>query len=299
MSKREFNLRHNAIIIKLKRPATFKQIYEYLEEQSELTEYNLTVSVRTFLRDIIDIRSTYGIEILCNKAKNEYYINYDNAELHNNRLLDAFNTVNALNSTMGFANYLQFEDYAAKGTENFNGILHAIKNQLQLKTSYQTYHTEAATPRNIHPYLLKEFKNRWYVIAKDVGKNKIRNFALDRFKDLEITKIRFSYPNKSIAENYYKDSFGIIAHNEDDQLVTTILKFESLQGKYILSLPLHKSQQIITNNEEGLVISLRVYHTFDFIKELLSHGEKLKVLEPKSLIETMKAQLSRTLKQYD
>jgi len=297
MSKVEINLRQNAIINKLRqKPSTFKEINDYLAIQSELRGYNLTVSPRTIQRDILDISATYGIYIVCNKSNNQYYIENSEDEVFNTRLIDAYNTVNALKAGVGYSDSMVFEQYAT-GTEYLLGILHAIKNRLQLHINYHSYWSSTQQLRKIHPYFLKEFKGRWYVIGKDVEKDKMRTFALDRIQDIEITKKTFAQP-KQRSDSYFKDSFGIIAPDDNSRPIKTVLWFNAFQGKYVKSLPLHHSQRIVNDDEDGLIVELFVHHTFDFEKEILSYGENIKVLEPSSLVNAIQQRLQLTMGIY-
>ncbi|MES2418293.1 MAG: WYL domain-containing protein [Bacteroidota bacterium] len=299
MSKIDILIRHSVIIQRLKRsPATLKEINEYLALESDLTGNNLQVSNRTFTRDKADILSIWKINIECEKSSNKYYIETMDENSSSLRLLDTFITAYAVNSTTGYSQFLQLEDYAKSGSENFHGILHAIKNNLQIHIFYQSYWSDTEVDRIVNPYLLKEFKNRWYLIGMDVEKQAIRTFALDRLKNLEITRKKFSYPVGEKPQNYYNHSFGIISKEEGQELETIVLSFTEFQGKYIKSLPLHHSQKILKDDMQGLIISLKVYPTYDFIKEILSHGETVKVLEPKSLIDTIKRTLAHSLSQY-
>jgi hypothetical protein len=82
-------------------------------------------------------------------------------------------------------------------------------------------------------------------------------------------------------------------------LQEVILSFDPVQGKYIKSLPLHASQEIIHDLPEELQLRLRLYITFDFIMELLSYGERMKVLKPASLVKEVKAAHQKAFEQYD
>lgn len=299
MSKREITLRHSAIIHKLKRaPSTLKEINEHLAKESALMEYNLNISARTFQRDIADILSIYNIIIECDKPKNRYYItDGENNEL-NMRMLEAFNIFTALNASIGLSEYLDVEQYAASGTEHFHGLLHAIKNNLQISIHYQSYHNDGTEIRTVQPYFLKEFKNRWYLIALDINKAAIRTFALDRIKTLEITKKKFNKNVSREAKSHFQNSFGIIAGEETEKLEPVLLSFNSFQGKYIKSLPLHPSQRIIKDNQSELQIELSVHTTFDLEMQILSYGENVKVISPISLKENIKKRFKNALAQY-
>jgi predicted DNA-binding transcriptional regulator YafY len=76
------------------------------------------------------------------------------------------------------------------------------------------------------------------------------------------------------------------------------LSFNSFQGKYIKSLPLHHTQQILIDNEDELRISLTVYLTRDFLMELLSYGDTVRALAPQKLAEELKEQYQSALNQY-
>ena len=98
MSKRESIARYNLIIKKLrKQPADFKQISTYLSLESELQEYNFNISKRTFLRDLDDIRSLYNIDIVYDFSRKVYFIDFEEQPELNERILEAFDTFNALN----------------------------------------------------------------------------------------------------------------------------------------------------------------------------------------------------------
>ncbi|MDN3674298.1 WYL domain-containing protein [Flavobacterium branchiarum] len=289
MSKRESIARYNLIIKKLrKRPATFAEIEEYLALESEIQAYNFNISKRTFQRDRDDIRSLYNIDILFDFSKKVYYIDFDEQPEANERILEAFDTFNALNLTDRLSKHIHFEKRKPQGTEHLYGVLHAIKNQIQIKFVYQKYWEDELTERIVEPYALKEFKNRWYVLSKVLGDDKIKSFALDRLTDLEILNKKFNFPKDFDVNEHYRYCFGIISPN-GHQPEDVILSFNAFQGKYIKSLPLHDSQQILIDNEHELRIQLKLFITHDFFMELLSFGENLEVLKPQSLIDDLKS----------
>jgi len=299
MSKRESIARYNLIIKKLrKHPASFAEIADYLALESELQEYNFNVSKRTFQRDLEDIRSLYNIDIQFDFSRKVYFLDFDEQSDVNERILEAFDTFNALNLSDRLSNNIHFEKRRPQGTENLYGLLHAIKNQLQIKFTYQKFWEDELTKRNVEPYALKEFRNRWYVLANDLKDNKVKSFALDRLSDLDITKKRFQFPDDFNVNRHYKYCFGIISPNghKPEEIE---LSFDPFQGKYIKTLPLHESQQILIDNEEELRIKLTLFITHDFFMELLSYGENLRVIKPESLINDLKSTFKNVLKLYD
>lgn len=140
MSKQASIARQSIIINKLRRqPASFVDISETLDFESKLQGYDYNISIRTFQRDRKEIESLYGIYIEYNHSLKKYYIEMDCQPDINVRMLEAFDTFNILNLTDRLSNHIDFEKHKPQGTENLYGLLHAIKNQLHIKFTYQKY----------------------------------------------------------------------------------------------------------------------------------------------------------------
>lgn len=298
MSKRESIARYSLIIKKLRRhPCNFSEIADYLGIESELQEYDLNISKRTFQRDVEDIRSLYNIDIQYDFSRRVYFVDFERQPEVNERMLEAFDTFNALKISDRLSEYIHFERRRPQGTENLYGLLHAIKNKFQIVFTYQKFGDEDLSERKAEPYALKEFRNRWYVIVNDLKDKMVKSFALDRLSELEIGKERFQVMNEFNVNEHFKYCFGIISPN-DDKPQEVILSFESLQGKYIKSLPFHESQEILKDTEEELLIKLTLFLTHDFIMELLSYGGNVKVIQPESLIADLKKAYQDALNLY-
>lgn len=298
MSKRESISRYILIIKKLRRnPATFQEISDYLTLESELQGYNFNISKRTFKRDLDDIGMLYNIDIAYDFSRKVYYIDFDERPELNERILEAFDTFNALNISDRLSDYIHFEKRRPQGTENLYGLLHAIKNKVQISFDYQKFWEDTTTSRIVEPYALKEFRNRWYIIAHDLKDKRVKSFALDRLSALEITNRKFQYPNNFDVTEHFRCCFGIISPNGHEPQ-EVILSFNPFQGKYIKTLPLHESQTILKDNDEELRVKLTLFVTHDFFMELLSFGENVKVIQPDSLIADVKESCSRVLCLY-
>lgn len=298
MSKKESIARYSLLIKKLrKKPSTFLEISDMFAYESALQGYNLNVSKRTFQRDIQDIGSLYNIDIVYDISRRVYYIDCDEKPEMSERILEAFDTFNALNMSDRLSDSIHIEKRRPQGTENLHGLLHAIKNKVQIAFSYQKFVEDAMTYRHVEPYALKEFKNRWYILANDLKDKKVKSFALDRLSDLEITKNKFQLPNNFNITEHFKYSFGIISPN-DYTPQDVILSFSPFQGKYIKTLPLHESQVILKDNDNELLIQLTLYVTLDFFMEILSYGDNVRVIQPTSLISDLTEVYRKALKHY-
>jgi len=298
MSKVECLARYNLIIKKIrKNPATFKEISNYLKQESELQDYHFNTVLRTFQRDLNDIRSLYDIDIRFDRSRKVYYLDSEGHQEAFERIMEAYDTFNALSISDRLSDFIHFENRRTAGTENLYGLLHAIKNRFRISFIYHKYWEDEATNRILEPYALKEFRNRWYLVGNDVCKNQIRIFSLDRMLNLEISRKPFVQNQKFDVNDYFGDCFGIISPcNQKAEEV--ILSFTPDQGKYIKSLPLHHSQQVLADNQQEVLIKLKLVVTFDFIMELLSHGTDVKVIQPQSLIDEIKRIYMNALNQY-
>jgi len=302
MSTRESVLRYIHITNRLRKSsATFGEIDQYLKQQSELQGYNFNVSKRQFQRDLEDIGSIFEMEINYDFKQRVYAINEELQSEISRRRLEAFDTFNALKIGENTSDSIHFEKRRPQGTENMFGLIHAIKNKLEIHFSYHKFWEDQPTDRTVDPLALKEFKNRWYLIARDLNSEtslvSIKTFGLDRMKALDITHSQFKNTEHFNIEEEFKYCFGIISPN-DEEPREVILSFDPIQGKYIKSMPLHDSQQILVDNDTELQIKLLMFVTYDFEMELLSYGEYVKVLKPESLIQEMKSRYGNALKRY-
>ena len=305
MSKRGYISRYLLILKKLKvKPySTYEELQSYIENQFDYLQMqddtlNVGFSKRTLQRDIKEIRNVFGIDIEYSKSNKGYYISQSETENMNfQRMMEAFDMFNSLNLAQDLTPFIHLEKRKPQGTENLYGLLHAIKNRLQIKFTYQKFWEEEISQRFVEPYALKEFKNRWYIMAKDSKDNNIKSFALDRLTNLEITNQHFQYPDNYSIGQSYRYCFGIISPNgEEPQDI--ILSFDPFQGKYIKTLPLHDTQQVLVDNDKETRIKLKLCLTHDLLMELLSFGDNMKVIEPKSLANDIKEAHKNAYKQY-
>lgn len=305
MSKRGYISRYLLILKKLKvKPySTYEELQTYIENQFDYLQMqddtlNIGFSKRTLQRDIKEIRNVFGIDIEYSKSQKGYFISQnENENMNFQRMMEAFDMFNSLNLAQDLTPFIHLEKRRPQGTENLYGLLHAIKNKLQIKFTYQKFWEEELSQRFVEPYALKEFKNRWYIMAKDSKDNNIKSFALDRLTNLEITNLNYQYPDNYSIEQSYRYCFGIISPN-DEEPQDIILSFDPFQGKYIKTLPLHDTQQVLVDNDEEMKIKLKLCLTHDLVMELLSFGDNMKVIEPKSLADQIKQAHEKAYRQY-
>ncbi len=305
MSKRGYISRYLLILKKLKANpnSSFVELKKYIEnnfEYMQMQDETLQVAfgLRTFQRDVREIRNNFGIDIEYSRENKGYFISKSESENMNfQRRMDAFDMFNSLNLAQDLNQYIHLERRRPQGTEHIYGILHAIKNKVQVAFSYQKFWEAETTQRILEPYGLKEFRQRWYVMGKEKKNGEVRTFGLDRITNLDVTNRKFEFPANFNIEEYFKYSFGIIGPN-GKKPEEIILSFDAVQGKYIKTLPLHVDQEILFENKDELRLKLFLFITDDLIMELLSFGENMMVIKPKSLAKLMKDEHKKAYQQY-
>lgn len=174
--------------------------------------------------------------------------------------------------------FVQFENTPmAKGTDLLPILLQAIKETRELRFRYISFLDESESERVLHPYLLKEYRNRWYVIGKDADAGKVKTFGLDRISDLSIRENYFTVDKSFDPETLFKYSFGITAGGKPEKIV---LKFAPQEGRYVKAQPLHPTQKIINESADGLTVELKVIPSYELKATIRSFGTRVKVIEP-------------------
>ena len=297
MSVRQTIKRHFKIISLLqKKPMGFEELQDEIAIDPDSVEEKLLTSQRTFQRDILDIASIYGIEIASDKSRNLYYIKDDVEDESTQRLRENYDLLNAIRLSKGMGKSLFFEQRKALGTKHMAGLLYAVQNNWIVEFEYVKFWDGSVSQRRVYPISLKEARNRWYLIAKDEKDEVIKNFSLDRIENLELTKDVFRTIDYDV-ENEFKDSFGII-NGTDEEPVEVILSFTPREGRYVGSLPLHKSQELIEENDKEIKYQYFIRPTYDFKMEILSYGDQVKVQAPNTLQQQIKEQLKKSIARY-
>lgn len=164
----------------------------------------------------------------------------------------------------------------------FKQLVNAINNKQVCTIQYQAFNKNESKPFNIHPHLIKEYKNRWYLVALNVLYDDIRVYGLERVTHLEV--IDQFHDDQFDSEDYFKNAIGITVQN-GVKPVRIELQFNKYHAPYILSSPIHHTQKILKNTKNQLTVSIKLHPSPELSMFLLSHGSGLKILKPDWLRE--------------
>lgn len=257
---------------------------------------------RTFYNYRQAVFDIFGVEILYDTASGEYYINEsaDSSPLGSGSVTD-FLLNNAamsgmLSDTKSISDRL-FLEQVPSARHNLEPMIEAVKSNRLIKFNYHPFNrSRVSRGVVIEPYLLKLFRQRWYVAGRNVAERKIKTYALDRISEPEIQPETFEMSAKFNPKEYFRYSFGIVVDNSEPRIVK--LRTDTHQAKYLRALPLHPSQQEEVHDDYSL-FSYRLLLTPDFLRELMSLGPDVKIEEPAELQAMLKNRLRETLALYE
>lgn len=167
-----------------------------------------------------------------------------------------------------------------------------IYNQLLRKKvliiEYRNFNADTSYLRKIHPYHLKQYNNRWFLMGYEESKKYtgITNLALDRIIDITETvqDIRKDTMNWG---DYFDEIIGV-SRPVGEEPTEIKLRFTRKQIPYVLTKPIHgASQKLDKEDPEQRTISIEVIPNFELYQTILSFGAEVQVISPQSVINKM------------
>jgi len=183
-----------------------------------------------------------------------------------------------------------------KGSEHIEIIIHSLSDNIVLQIKYQSFYSTTAKTHVIHPYYLKEYRNRWYLIGYHENYKGIRTYSLDRIKSIEQLSDHIFVESDFKAREYYRNIVGVTAL--DREPIEIKLAFTKEQSYYLKTQPLHESQEIVEENEERVVFRYYIVPTFEFTAQILGWSDEVEVLEPEEYRNKIIKLLQSSLNQY-
>ena len=289
--------------------------FEELNEKwldTELSE-GMPLTKATFARHRIAIEDIFGIIIECQRQGGYLYYISNPKTLQNdsvqNWMLSTMSISNMIGENVSMQNRILLESVPS-GNGILQEIIKAMRDNRRVMITYRRYGAAAASSFSAAPYCVKLFRRRWYVLVKidrptyKDEKKKTKDegymavFSLDRIEGITIQKTKFKLDKNFDANSFFDECFGIVI-GDGSKPTKIVLRAYGLEPHYLNDLPLHHSQRVVKQTEEYTDFELLMRPTSDFKAHLLSRGQWLKVISPKSLTDEMKEWLSAAMTRYE
>lgn len=288
------------------------------------------VSVRTVQLDIQTMRSEklgYNAPIIVTDKKFYTYEdrNYSitNIPLSQHDLSTLNEVVTVLKQFKGFGYFTELQEMIAKlenkvitqknkgvsfldleknellhGLEHIDPLLKFIQKKTTIEVGYQSFKARQASEFIVYPYLLKEFRNRWFLLCHRKGRSEELILALDRIQKItELPKEPFHEAPFNVHK-YFDNAIGV-SKRLNQPTETIVFRVVREHAPYVITKPLHKTQKVVNQDKLGTIFSIEVVRNFELEKELLGFGEQLEVLSPKQLRSSIERRLRKAVRVYE
>lgn len=196
---------------------------------------------------------------------------------------------------------IQFEtNENLKGLEFIDELYQAIIQKRAIRLTYQSFKARQPQSFDFHPQLLKEFRNRWFVLGFKGKRQLALLLALDRIIEVASSEAPYVANTTLNLKEYFSSVVGVsVEENGLTEHVEIFVTQDHLP--YVLTKPMHHSQQLKQKMPGGGIVTLNVQLNFELEKELLGYGETIKVLSPPRLVRRLKKRvaMSHQLYTYD
>ena len=307
---------------------TVQQMMDACNDALEVHGLRPVTSPNTIRTDLTTIANRWHQNITCIRKGRNFYYRYENLSfsIFNNPMSEeeimgvygalevlerfegkeGFEWIEELNAQLrtslhmgnDWNSVIAYDDNAQlKGMQFFADLHDYIRSKQPIKVTYRPYTNPELLEEVIHPYFLKQFNSRWFVLGYNSKYEAITNFALDRIISIEKANVKY-IPNTRYDFNKYFDKvIGVTIEEGEPEEV--LIEVEAGEYPYVESKPMHHTQQKVGVAENGNpIISLKVIPNFELRQTILGYGRRMTVLSPEHLKLAVLKELEQTINQY-
>lgn len=176
-------------------------------------------------------------------------------------------------------------------------LFNAIINRQVLDVKYRP-HFQDSEDITLHPYYLKQYWRRWYLFAKREGDKDVEVFSLDCMESVKENKSIKYKGTKTSFKKYFKSLVGVTMPPEPTVEHIELWIDASLMP-YLLAMPIHESQTLVSHDDTSCIISLDVMINYELVQELMFYADRLVVKSPAYFRDSMKERLEECRRSYE
>jgi predicted DNA-binding transcriptional regulator YafY len=185
-----------------------------------------------------------------------------------------------------------------KGMQFFADLHDYIRSKQPITVTYRPYVNPELLQEIIHPYFLKQYNSRWFVLGYNPKFDAISTFALDRIVSIEKAALKFIENTRCDFEEYFKNVIGVTVY-QDRHPEEILMEVDKDLYPYISSKPMHSSQKLIRFTKGGnAIVSLFVIPNYELKQQILSYGKQMNVISPLHLKDAIIENLTENLEKY-
>ena len=170
--------------------------------------------------------------------------------------------------------------------KHFSPLYNIINEEKPIELTYRKFNSSEAKTYVVHPYELKEYLCRWYLVGSvDHHPETISCFGFDRIVSYKDSDVPFR-ENTRYLDVYFNSMLGLTL-NDDDEPQEVLLWVMNRDYPYLESNPIHESQKLVREENDGKVISLHICVNYELVMRIFSYNIGVKVLAPKNLLQDM------------
>ncbi len=275
---RSEQLGYNAPII-----VTDKKFYSYEDPHYSITQIPLTSQ---------DLNMLQEVSQLLRQFKGFTHFNEVNEMVH--KLEDKL-----YSEKLQQAPIIDFEkNELLRGIEWLDPLYKSILSQTTIQITYQSFKARSSSEIILYPYLLKEYRNRWFLLGMKKKGKEIITLALDRIQSIENLPHEFFLVQKHFnPHSYFNDIVGV-TRNMGESPCLIHFWASKLHAPYIKTKPIHASQTIIDEGKTGTQFSILVIPNFELEREFLGFGDGIKILSPAIFARRIKKRVKAMYEMY-
>ena len=184
-----------------------------------------------------------------------------------------------------------------KGLEHLDTLYQAILKRQVLRIGYRSFRARSEQDLIFHPYILKEFNNRWFLVGRRDSGEQLLTLALDRISAVNGAP-EVSYRTTEFdPDAYYRNTYGVTVLGQPPVEISLWIAADS--APYVLTKPFHHSQRTVETREDGsIVVAVTVHHNFEIERAILGFGQHVRVLGPRQVRRRIRKALREALERY-
>lgn len=183
------------------------------------------------------------------------------------------------------------------GLDNLPTLYKSITNKSALIIEYQSFKDTKPKQLIIHPYYLKQFNKRWFLFGLNDKDKLIYNLPLDRIKSITQSSKKYIENTTLDFKEYFEDIVGV-SFTPGEKPIKIKLKINNEVTPYVLTKPLHGSQKKPESKADGTIIEIEVIPNIELRQLILSYGDGIEIISPKSFRDQMKKVIDNMNRKY-